>query len=94
MNDITYWKDLVSMAYRRLIEQNNKIAAAVIKSARRIAVFFTPIAPIGILQVFEAPEGRVLRNEAHSRQSEAHATAKSSVGRCSTLGFLWTYPCD
>lgn len=55
--------------------------------------FFTHIAPIGILQIFEAPEGRVLRNEAHSWQSEAHATAKSSVGRSSTLGFLWTYPC-
>ena len=32
MDGITYWKDLVSMAYRRLIEQNNKIAAAVIKN--------------------------------------------------------------
>ena len=32
MDDITYWKNLASMAYRRLIEQNNGIAAAVIKN--------------------------------------------------------------
>ena len=32
MDDITYWKNLASMAYRRLIEQNNEIAAAVIKN--------------------------------------------------------------
>ena len=31
MDDITYWKDLASMACRRLIEQNNEIAAAVIR---------------------------------------------------------------
>ena len=31
MDDITYWKDLVSMACRRLIEQHNEMAAAVIR---------------------------------------------------------------
>ena len=28
MDEITYWKDLASMACRRLIEQNNEMAAA------------------------------------------------------------------
>lgn len=32
MEKNTYWKNLASMAYRRLIEQNNEIAAAVIKN--------------------------------------------------------------
>ena len=32
MEKNTYWKDLASMACRRLIEQNNEIAAAVIKN--------------------------------------------------------------
>ena len=31
MDEITYWKDLASMACRRIIEQHNEMAAAVIR---------------------------------------------------------------